>query len=127
MFNDAVKFFQDGGIFMYPIAVVLVVGLAVAVERWVFLSVAKSANRRAFDRILPLLKKRDYAGAISLGQSSSAPIGRIIAAGLARMQHSPRRDEIEYAMEEGVMETVPRLEKRTAYIATLANIATLLG
>lgn len=127
MLNDAVKFFQDGGIFMYPIAVVLVVGLAVAVERWVFLSVAKSANRRAFDRILPLLKKRDYAGAINLGQSSSAPIGRIIAAGLARMQHSPRRDEIEYAMEEGVMETVPRLEKRTAYIATLANIATLLG
>lgn len=127
MFNDAVKFFQDGGIFMYPIAVVLVVGMAVAVERWVFLSVAKSANRRAFDRILPLLKKRDYAAIIDMGHSSGAPIGRIIAAGLARMQHSPRRDEIEYAMEEGVMEAVPRLEKRTAYIATLANIATLLG
>jgi len=127
MFNDAVKFFQDGGIFMYPIAVVLVVGMAVAIERWVFLSIAKSANRRAFDRILPLLKKRDYAAVINMGQSSGAPIGRIIAAGLARMQHTPRRDEIEYAMEEGVMETVPRLEKRTAYIATLANIATLLG
>jgi biopolymer transport protein ExbB/TolQ len=112
---------------MYPIAVVLVVGLAVAIERWVFLSVAKSANRRAFDRILPLLKKRDYTAVINMGQSSGAPIGRIIAAGLARMQHTPRRDEIEYAMEEGVMETVPRLEKRTAYIATLANIATLLG
>jgi biopolymer transport protein ExbB/TolQ len=91
------------------------------------LSVAKSANRRAFDRILPLLKKRDYTAVINMGQSSGAPIGRIIAAGLARMQHTPRRDEIEYAMEEGVMETVPRLEKRTAYIATLANIATLLG
>ena len=43
------------------------------------------------------------------------------------MQQTPRREEIEYAMEEGVMEAVPRLEKRTAYIATLANIATLLG
>jgi biopolymer transport protein ExbB len=30
-------------------------------------------------------------------------------------------------MEEGVMEAVPRLEKRTQYLATLANIATLLG
>jgi biopolymer transport protein ExbB len=127
MFNDAVKFFQDGGIFMYPIAVVLVVGMAVAIERWVFLSIAKTANRRAFDRILPLLKKRDYAAIIEMGHNSGAPIGRIIAAGLARMQHSPRRDEIEYAMEEGVMEAVPRLEKRTTYIATLANIATLLG
>ena len=127
MLNDAVKFFQDGGVFMYPIAVVLVVGLAVAIERWVVLSAARSSNRRAFDRILPLLKKRDYNAIIEMGRSTQAPISRIIAAGLVRMQHTPRRDEIEYAMEEGVMETVPRLEKRTSYIATLANIATLLG
>ncbi len=127
MFDAAVRFFQDGGSFMYPIALVLVVGLAVAIERWVFLTTAKVANRRAFDRILPLLKKRDYAAIADLGRSSNAPISRIIAAGIARMQHTPRRDEIEYAMEEGVMEAVPRLEKRTAYIATLANIATLLG
>ena len=30
-------------------------------------------------------------------------------------------------MEESLMEVLPRLEKRTHYIATLANIATLLG
>lgn len=126
-FNTAVSFFQNGGPFMYPIAIVLVIGLAVAIERWLFLTVAKSSNRRAFDRILPLLKKRDYAGVIDNARMSKAPIGRIIAAGLARMQHTPRRDEIEYAMEEGVLEAVPRLEKRTTYIATLANIATLLG
>jgi biopolymer transport protein ExbB len=127
MFDAAVRFFQEGGPFMYPIAVVLVVGLAVAIERWMFLTAAKVANRRAFDRILPLLKKRDYAAVIDMARSSGAPITRIIAAGLTRMQHTPRRDEIEYAMEEGVLEAVPRLEKRTAYIATFANIATLLG
>ncbi|MBC6906264.1 MotA/TolQ/ExbB proton channel family protein [Saccharophagus sp. K07] len=127
MFNSAVKFFQDGGVFMYPIAVVLVFGLAVAIERWVVLSAARSSNRRVFDRILPLLKKRDYNAIIDLARNNRAPIGRIIAAGLVRMQQTPRRDEIEYAMEEGVMEAVPRLEKRTSYIATLANIATLLG
>lgn len=127
MFDVAVRFFQEGGVFMYPIAVVLVVGLAIAIERWIVLSAARSSNRRAFDRILPLLKKRDYAAIMDLGRSSGAPISRIIAAGIARMQHTPRREEIEYAMEEGVMEAVPRLEKRTAYIATFANIATLLG
>jgi biopolymer transport protein ExbB/TolQ len=112
---------------MYPIAVVLVLGLALSIERWVFLSFAKSSNRRAFDRMLPMLKKKDYSAVIELARATKAPIGRIVAAGLARMQQSPRRDEIEYAMEEGVMEAVPRLEKRTTYIATLANIATLLG
>ncbi len=126
-FNTAVSFFQNGGPFMYPIALVLVFGLAVAIERWLFLTTAKMSNRRTFDRILPLLKRRDFSAASDTARKSKAPIGQIIAAGLARMAQSPRREEIEYAMEEGVLETLPRLEKRTAYVATLANIATLLG
>lgn len=125
--NSVISFFQNGGPFMYPIALVLVIGLALAIERWVFLSVAKGTNRRTFDRMLPLLRKKDYAGVVELARSTKAPIGRIVASGVARMQQTPRRDEIEYAMEEGVMEAVPRLEKRTPYLATLANISTLLG
>jgi len=38
-----------------------------------------------------------------------------------------RHDDVELAMEEGLMEVLPRLEKRTPYLATFANIATLLG
>ncbi len=125
--DSLIRFFQEGGAFMYPIAVVLVVGLAIAIERWLVLMNAKSSNRQAFDRILPLLQKKDYNGVLNVGKASDAPIARIIAAGIARMAQSPRRDDIELAMEEGVMEAMPRLEKRTAYLATLANIATLLG
>ncbi|PCK08153.1 MAG: flagellar motor protein MotA [Alteromonadaceae bacterium] len=125
--NSAVSFFQNGGSFMYPIALVLVIGLALAVERWVVLTAAKNSNRKVFDRILPLLRKKDFASVIDLARNNKAPIGRIIASGIARMQQTPRRDEIEFAMEEGVMEAVPRLEKRTGYLATLANISTLLG
>ena len=95
MLNTAIGFFQNGGPFMYPIGLVLVVGLAVALERWIFLTVAKSSNRRAFDRILPLLRKKDYNGVVEISRSSQAPVGRIIAAGLARMQQTPRREEIE--------------------------------
>lgn len=125
--DTLIRFFQDGGAFMYPIAVVLVIGLAIAVERWMVLNSAKSSNRQAFNRILPLLQKKDYPGVLNLGKTLNAPIARIIAAGIARMAQSPRRDDIELAMEEGVMEAMPRLEKRTAYLATLANISTLLG
>lgn len=125
--NTVVNFFQNGGSFMYPIALVLVVGLALAIERWVFLSMSKSSNRRAFDRMLPMLRKKDFGGVIDLARNSRAPVGRIVAAGISRLQQSARREDVEYAMEEGVMEAVPRLEKRTPYLATLANIATLLG
>jgi len=38
-----------------------------------------------------------------------------------------RRDDIEIAMEESMMEIIPQLEKRTPYVALFSNIATLLG
>ena len=60
-------------------------------------------------------------------QNGTNANAHIIAAGIARFNSSRRRDDVESAMEEGVMEALPRLEKRTAYLATLANIATLLG
>ena len=128
MFETVVRFFQEGGIFMYPIALVLMVGLAIAFERYIYLSAAKRANRDAFDEgILPILKKRDYKSALKFANDSNTPIAAIMGAGLSRLVGSHSRDEVEFAMEEGLMETLPRLEKRTQYLATLANISTLLG
>jgi biopolymer transport protein ExbB/TolQ len=43
------------------------------------------------------------------------------------MKSARRREDIDHAMEEGMMEIVPRLEKRTHYIATFANTVTLVG
>jgi biopolymer transport protein ExbB/TolQ len=126
-YNLIVRFFQNGGPFMYPIATVLVVGLAIAVERWLVLSSSKWSNRRAFDSIMSSLKSQDYKSVVAAGKDSSVPMYRIVAAGIVRFTGSTRRDEIESAMEEGVMEALPRLEKRTQYLATLANVATLLG
>lgn len=125
--HTAVRFFQEGGFFMYPIAVVLVFGAAISIERWLFLTAARGSNRKAFDEILPLVQKGDYKGVLGFANTSTAPVARILAAGIARLAHTQRRDDIEYAMEEGVMEALPRLEKRTPYLPTLANIAMLLG
>lgn len=125
--NFLIKFFQEGGFYMYPIGLVMAVGLAIAIERYIFLSMAKSSNKKAFDQMLPLIKKRDMDALVKMANTSSAPICRIIGAGAARLKVTQDRDDISYAMEEGVMEITPRLEKRTSYLSTLANMATLLG
>jgi biopolymer transport protein ExbB/TolQ len=126
-YNTVVRFFQEGGSFMFPIAIVLAMGLAISLERFMFLGYALRKNRKAFKEIESLMAQRKYDLVARFGQKNNAPVARIIAAGIERMAHSPRREDIEYAMEEGLMEAVPRLEKRTAYLGTLANIATLLG
>ena len=56
MYSTIVRFFQDGGTFMYPIAIVLVCGLAIAIERYLFLTAAKMSNRKAFNQLMPPLK-----------------------------------------------------------------------
>lgn len=128
MLDTIVRFFQEGGAFMYPIALVLVIGLAIAIERYIYLSSAKSSNRKAFDLgLLPILRKRDYKTALKFANDSQTPIAAIMGSGLSRLLNGAQRDDIEYALEEGLMETLPRLEKRTQYLATLANVSTLLG
>lgn len=127
MYQTVVTFFQEGGPFMYPIAVVLAIGVAIAIERWLYLANQTRINRRDFERILPLLKQRKQRELVALVQKSRSAMCRIVADGLNRRVSSRRRDDIEYAMEEGLLEVLPAIERRTPYLATFANIATLLG
>jgi len=60
-------------------------------------------------------------------QKSGAAIAQIMTYGLNRVRSARRREDIEQAMEESLMEVLPRLEKRTHYLATFANMATLMG
>jgi biopolymer transport protein ExbB len=125
--NALVKFFQEGGWFMYPIVLVFALGAAIAIERYFYLSKAKLTNRGMWEKLTPLVKANNYEQAMAMASRSKAEVGKILAYGLSRLQVTKRRDDIEIAMEEGLMEVIPRLEKRTHYLATFANIATLLG
>ena len=127
VYTSIVNFFQDGGMFMYPIVIVLAVGLAIAVERYIYLSKTSLTNRALWKKITPIIKAGKFNEAVNVTSKSGAAIGQILTYGLRRMPTAKRRDDIEKAMEESLMEVMPRLEKRTHYLATFANMATLLG
>ncbi|MEM7220234.1 MAG: MotA/TolQ/ExbB proton channel family protein [Pseudomonadota bacterium] len=112
---------------MYPIAIVLAIGLAIAIERYVYLSAQLVKNRRDFDMLLPLLKSQRLREANTLTNKSKSAMARIAADGMTRREASRRRSDIESAMEEGLLEILPSIERRTPYLATFANVATLLG
>jgi biopolymer transport protein ExbB/TolQ len=122
-----VKFFQDSGVFIYPSILVLALGLSIAIERFIYISRARSTNRKMWDDILPMLQAGKFQQVFSITAKSDTAIGMIVNNGLGRVKSARRREDIDSAMEEGMMEIVPRLEKRTHYLATLANVVTLLG
>jgi biopolymer transport protein ExbB/TolQ len=126
-FDTIVKFFQDSGVAIYPSLLIMALGLAVAIERFIFLQKARGENRRMWDKMLPLLQNGKFDKVQSVAGGSDVAIGKIVSYGLERLKTPHRREDVDAAMEEGMMEIVPRLEKRTHYIATFANVITLVG
>jgi biopolymer transport protein ExbB len=126
-FDSIIAFLQNGGSFIYPIALVLVVGLAITIERWLYLNNAHRTNQKAFSLIQSALKSGDIEAISKHAAGNKAPVFDVLESGISRLGQAERREDVEYAMEETIMEYMLRLEKRTPFVATLANIATLLG
>ena len=125
--NPVIRFFQSGGAYMYPIVAVLAFGLAIAIERYITLSRARRESRSNWEEIRPMLEHGQFDEVYEFTSDADTNIHKLINLGLARRASARRRDDIEIAMEEGMMEIIPQLEKRTHYLALFANIATLLG
>ena len=126
-FHSMLAFFQKGGVFMYPILFVFLTGMAIAVERWFQLSRIRSLNRKMWSTFYPMLAKGEFDKVKTIVNKDKSTISQMLVMGLARQGKLRRREDVEIAMEESMMEIIPRLEKRTPYVALLSNIATLLG
>lgn len=112
---------------MYPILVVFAVGGAIAVERVVVLAKVRGKNRKVWETLHPVMSEGNFDEARKLTSEDNSFISQLLGMGLAREGAVRRRDDIEIAMEESMMEIIPQLEKRTPYVALFANISTLLG
>jgi biopolymer transport protein ExbB len=105
----------------------LLVGLAIAIERWIHLKKVQTENDKAWDQLYPVLEKGEFDNARDMANKGKSSMDQMMGMGLARQGAVRRREDIEIAMEESMMEIIPQLEKRTPYVALLSNIATLLG
>jgi biopolymer transport protein ExbB len=122
-----VEFFTTGGLFMYPILMVFAVGLAIAIERYITLTMVTRRNRRVWEQVQPLLDQGQFDEARDVTTEDQSTISQVLSMGLSLQGAVDRREDIEIAMEESMMGIVPRLEKRTPYVALASSIATLLG
>ena len=69
----------------------------------------------------------NFKQVVNLTQNSKASIATILNYGVARVASARRRDDIEKAMDESLLEDIPRIEKRTHFLSSLANVGLLIG
>ncbi|MBX2800299.1 MAG: MotA/TolQ/ExbB proton channel family protein [Myxococcales bacterium] len=124
---DPVTMFKEGGEFMYVILAVGVFAMAIAFERLFYIVFRANINATAFmAQIQKLIMANNIDRAIKLCNAEPhAALPRVVKAGLTRANRTEK--EIENAIDEATLEVGPLVNKRTAYLAMLANIATLTG
>jgi biopolymer transport protein ExbB len=120
-------FFVKGGVFMAPIAVVGALALAIALERYITITRLVVTNRRVWQDVEPALDSADFDAAREKTSKSDTIVARLLGVGLARLGAVRKIDDIEKALRANLMQVIPQMEKRTHYLATFANLATLLG
>ena len=76
--NSVVNFFKDGGVFLYPLALIFVVGISIAIERYVFLTRETFRNRSLWDDLVPALSAGNFKQVVGLTQNSKASIATIL-------------------------------------------------
>jgi biopolymer transport protein ExbB/TolQ len=117
--------FQEGGWGMWPIVVLFVMTVYIWIDRQMYVSKSKVD----VDKLMSLLKSQivsgNIQGAINTCQASPAPVTKIIAAGLRRAGGTEH--DVQQGMDEEALRELPKLEKRTGYLAMLGNLATLAG
>lgn len=120
-----VDLFQKGGFAMYPLLVLSVMTVAVAIERFVALRRARVNSGEFVDVINGFLGRNALDEAHKHCESAASPISRIVMAGL-RNQRRGRAEVIRSIEDAGSLE-VAQLEKGILVLQTVSKIAPLIG
>ena len=130
-FFEGFKFDATGSAYMWVISIMLIFAVAIAVERIYYVMVRSNVNADKFMmEVRKLVTSGNIKRAIDLcEQGKQKALPYVVLAGLKKVAESESLDfrSIQNAVDEGTLEVIPKLQKRTNYLAMLANIATLTG
>lgn len=118
---------EKGGVFMWPILVCAVFGVAITAERLFYIMFRANIDGTAFmAQVQKLIMANNIDRAIKLCNAEpNRALPRVLKAGLTRANQ--KGSDVQNAVEETVLEVYPQLNKRTGYLPMLANVATLVG
>ncbi len=119
------KSWSDTGFMVWPLALCLVLGVIVIVWKFISLTAKAAATRRILKDVDELLTQRRIKEALELTRDSNSAAANILYAGLERADEGT--DRVMKAIENQGLIEMSKLEKGLVVLATLTNVAPLLG
>lgn len=120
-----IEMFVAGGNFMWPILILLIVGLAISIERLWSLSRASVNTRKFLASIKEALNKGGVASALKVCENTRGPVASIFHAGLLRSDRGI--DHVEKAISNAGSIEMAFLERGLIWLGTVVSLAPMLG
>jgi biopolymer transport protein ExbB len=119
--------FHDGGAFMYPIALCSLFAIGVIIAKSYTLWAARRRSKVLLADVHRLARDGQLDAAIRLAAETPGPVASVLYAGLRRVSERQRGVDIEKAIKTTGMIELGFLERGLAVLATVSNVAPLLG
>jgi len=113
------------GFMRWPLAFCLVLGIIVIIIKFIDLTMKAVRTKKILKEVDELLTQQRIREAIDLTRDTNAPAANILYAGLER--HEEGTDRVMKAIENQGLIEMSKLEKGLVILATLTNVAPLLG
>jgi biopolymer transport protein ExbB len=115
----------NGGLMLWVILLVSAVGVAVFIERFLHCHRAQINSTEFLNGVRTVLKRDNIVEALSICDATPGPVARLVKTAIVNRDHG--RERVREALEEAGLVEVPRLEEKLNLLATIAQLAPLLG
>ncbi|MFS4460143.1 MotA/TolQ/ExbB proton channel family protein [Bdellovibrio sp. HCB2-146] len=122
--------FEHGGFWMWPILLIQIFSIAIIIERVYALYIRRKLDQTSIALgFEENIRRGEMDNLISKAQAMMAqnPVARAVAAGGIAAKNFGGKDEIQGKMDEVLLEENAHLDRRTAFLSMLGNVATLTG
>ena len=116
---------ENGGPVIWLILIAAAIAAAVFVERALFCHRSQINSAEFLNGVRTVVKRGNVVEAISICDATPGPVARLVKAAI--LSRDLGRERVREAVEEAGLTEVPRLEEKLNLLATIAQIAPLLG
>ena len=126
-FHQTVKryFIEGGALFMSSVLICLILGLALSIERIIYLNLATTNTRKLVNKIDESLEKGGVDAAKEICRNTPGPVASIFRQGLDRSSGS--YEEVAKAIEDYGSVEMSKLERGLSWISLFIALAPMLG
>lgn len=126
--EEAARFFQEGGAWMYVLVAVSAFALAVMLERLFYYYVHCRVNAKALlTQVTRHIRNGKGEQARQICAKLKSPLAMIIESAVWHFQQQESDQQIQNAVDEIALRELPKIQRRTHYLSLFANISTLMG